>query len=111
MDTTRASASAGGRRSIARVARGWACALGISLCLAPGALMAENQVVAAEEEAPAALPFQLPAASASAAMSPGEQSVPLFLLLLSGMLVAGTLSALFRSLSQRDAHPAPSQRW
>jgi hypothetical protein len=111
MDTTRASAFAG-RRSIARAARSWACALGISLCLAPSTLLAETQVVAAEEEAPAPMPFQLPAASASAALdAPGELNMPLFLLLLSGMLVAGTLSSLFRSCSVRDAHPAPSQRW
>ena len=97
---------------MARAARSWACALGISLCLAPGALLAETKVVAAEEEGPAPMPFQLPAASASAALdAPGEQHMPLFLLLLSGMLVAGTLSALFRSCSVREVHPAPSQRW
>ena len=105
----------------ARAARSWACALGLMFCLAPGVALADQvvasaKVVATEEESPAPMPFQLPAASASASLSMSDSSGPLsfsvLLLLLSGAAVAGTLSALFRSLSQREhAHPAPSQRW
>ncbi|MEY4550949.1 MAG: hypothetical protein RL685_7144 [Pseudomonadota bacterium] len=116
--TTIAAFAGGGS---ARQARGWACALGLVFCLAPGVALADGvlaaaKVAATEEESPAPMPFQLPAASASAALDPLDTSEPLslslLLLLLSGAAVGGTLSAMFRSLSQRDhAHPAPSQRW
>lgn len=81
--------------------------------MAPGLAFAAAVPVSVEEETAAPMPFQLPAATASAQLEgPGLPSFSLLLLLLSGALVAGTLSALFRSLSQREhAHPAPSQRW
>lgn len=116
MDSTHGFARGNG----ARVARGWACALGLASCLASGVALADDvvapvKVAATEEESPAPMPFQLPAASASAAMDPLEPSGPLslslLLVLLSGAAVGGTLSALFRSLHRDHGHPAPSQRW
>lgn len=97
-----------------RAARGWACAFALVSSAAPGLALADTVLVSGEEETSAPMPFQLPAASASAEIeASGLPSFSLLLMLLSGVLVGGTLSAIFRSLAQRDhhAHPAPSQRW
>jgi hypothetical protein len=112
MDTAGARTTTRGRRFL-RSVRGWACAFALVSSMAPGPALADTVLVSAEDETPAPMPFQLPAASASAEVeASGLPSFSLLLMLLSGVLVAGTLSAIFLSLAQREhAHPAPSRRW
>lgn len=113
MDTRGELATTRGRRFL-RSVRGWACAFAL-VSTAPGLALAETVLVAVEEETPAPMPFQLPAASASAELeAPGLPGFSLLLMLLSGALVAGTLSAIFLSLThphRNHSHPAQGQRW
>lgn len=83
--------------------------------MAPGLAFADAVLAAVEEEAPAPMPFQLPAATTSAEFqTPGLPSFSLLLMLLAAAMVAGTLAVLFHSLSRpqhRNHAPAHSQRW